>query len=264
MNQQIADSLAELEQVLDRARPIPALKSLSAAIINKPRPKPDLNKVALGIDASVFLKLSTHKSSADIIDYLSTKHSAPIVLPGQAIQEFWNNHLSAVDTTATGLRKKVAALAQDISNVDKNFGDFADRFESVLKDFSSEYGHLYDENTIRATSKMLEVLEQKASLTYVPRLRFQSIAASRKQTKTPPGFKDPGDGDFYIWIEFLFGLQLAKKAGRAFDHAILLTNDQKIDWSRGGVAHPILAAEAMELLEVPFDVWTIDQLAARI
>jgi hypothetical protein len=63
-----------------------------------------LARTAIGLDSSVFLRISGHAKSVDIIDYLNSAHSAPLILPGQAIQEFRNNQLQAVDTVASGLR----------------------------------------------------------------------------------------------------------------------------------------------------------------
>lgn len=117
---------------------------------------------------------------------------------------------------------------------------------------------------IRKTLALLETLAKKASTPYAPRLRFQGIAALRKSTKTPPGFRDEGDGDFYIWVDFLTGLQKAQSDKQAFSRVVLVTMDRKIDWSRAGVAHPILVAEVKALLNVPFEIWTIDRLAKEI
>jgi hypothetical protein len=260
----VAIRLAKLESVLDRKTPVNSLDALSSAMRPKAKEANDLNKIAFGLDSSVFLKLGSHKQSADIVDYLDTRHSGPLILPGQAVQEFWNNQLAAVETVATGLKKKFDALKLDASKVDVNFGDYSEKMQSLLDSFSSEYGYVYDEATLRSTSNILDVLKKKAFLSYVPRTRFSDIAITRKRTKTPPGFKDDGDGDFYIWIEFLGGLMQAKDSGQNFQHAVILTNDQKIDWSRAGIAHPVLTAEVAKLVDVTFEVWTVDQFYAAI
>lgn len=260
----IEPNLIQLEAVLDRQVPIYSLDALFLAVDRKTKITPNLETTAIGIDSSVFLKLATHKRSADIVDYLDTKHIAPLILPGQAVQEFWNNQLAAVDTVAAGIKKKFEALKQEVNKADLNFGDFAESMESSLDRFSSEYGYVYDPATIHATTVLLELLKKKAFLSYVPRMHFHDIALNRKRTRTPPGFKDDGDGDFFIWVEFLYGLLREKDSGKTFDHVIFLTHDQKIDWSRAGVAHPILAAEVQALLGMPFDVWTIEDFYQAI
>lgn len=257
-------NIVQLEAVLDRQVPIDSLDALFLAVDRKTKRIPNLETVAIGIDSSVFLRLAGHKQSADIVDYLDTKHHGPLILPGQAVQEFWNNQLAAVDTMAAGVKKKFEALKQDASKIDPNFGDYADTMGSLLDRFSSEYGYVYDAATLRTTIFVLELLKKKALLSYVPRTRFHDIALNRKRTKTPPGFKDDGDGDFFVWVEFLYGLLKAKGSGQEFHHAIILTHDQKIDWSRASVAHPILAAEVQALVGVPFDVWTIERFYQAI
>jgi hypothetical protein len=257
-------NLDQLEVVLDRRIPIDSLDALWSAVDRKPKINPQLETVAIGIDSSVFLRLASHRNSADIVDYLDSKHLGPLILPGQAVQEFWNNQLAAVDTVAAGVKKKFETLKQDVAKVDPNFGDYAETMGSLLERFSSDYGYVYDASTLRTTIVLLELLKKKAFLSYVPRTRFNDIALNRKRTKTPPGFRDDGDGDFFVWAEFLYGLLREKGLGRAFGHAIILTHDQKIDWSRAGVAHPILAAEVKKLVDVPFDVWTIDRFYEAI
>ena len=86
----------------------------------------------------------------------------------------------------------------------------------------------------------------------------------RKRTRTPPGFKDDGDGDFFIWADFLTGLQLAQAKGSKFVRAILVTRDQKVDWSRAGIAHPILVAEMKALLGISFEIWSDERLNSEI
>lgn len=99
---------------------------------------------------------------------------------------------------------------------------------------------------------------------YAPRLRYKEIAAIRKRTKTPPGFRDEGDGDFFIWVDLLHGLQQAQLNKHSFSRVVLVSLDKKIDWSREGIAHPILVAEARALLNVPFEMWTLNDLAREV
>lgn len=90
------------------------------------------------------------------------------------------------------------------------------------------------------------------------------LATHRKRTKTPPGFKDDGDGDFFIWVDLLTGLQLARASSRQFSRAVLVSGDRKLDWSRNGIAHPILVAEVRALLNVPFEIWPTQKLADAV
>jgi len=216
------------------------------------------------LDANVFLRLATHSKSADIIDYLTSRHSAPLVLPGQAIQEFWNNQLQVVDTIAATLKKQFEAFKTTLGKVDKGFGDYVKQIDALLDQFSTDHGHIYDEGTIRKTQSLLEFLAKRALVPYAPRLRYKEIAAIRKRTKTPPGFRDEGDGDFFIWVDLLHGLQQAQLNKHSFSRVVLVSLDKKIDWSREGIAHPILVAEARALLNVPFEMWTLNDLAREV
>ena len=253
----------QLIQLLDRQTSVQALDALVAAL----RPTPNdvaLERTAIGLDANVFLRLGNHAKGEDIVDYLSARHAAPLILPGQAIQEFWNNQLHAVDTVSSGLKKRFDVLKADFGKVDKNFGDYASQIEALLDQFSIDHGHVYEEGTVRKTLNLLEMLQKRAIVPYAPRLHFCEIAAQRKRTKTPPGFKDDGDGDFFIWVDLLKGLQQARHQGPPFERVALVSQDQKHDWSRAGVAHPILVAEVQALFGVSFEIWTIDKLAAEI
>ncbi|MBR1086828.1 hypothetical protein JQ621_04985 [Bradyrhizobium manausense] len=252
-----------LISVLDRQVACDSLNALVSAM--KPDPATvALDETAIGLDANVFLRLASHTKSADIIDYLGSRHTAPLILPGQAIQEFWNNQLQVVDTVAATLRKQFESFKSSLAKVDSNFGDYVEQIEGLLDQFSDEHGHVYEEATVRRTLSLLEVLTRKASVSYAPRAPFHDIGILRKKTKTPPGFRDDGDGDFYIWVDLLIGLLQAQLEGGNYQRVVLVSLDKKVDWSRAGVAHPILVAEVRALLQVPFEIWTIEKLAKEI
>ena len=259
--------LAQLERglvdVLSRQAPSEPLAALVAAL--KPESSTaSLADTAIGFDSSVFLRLGAHPKSEDIIDYLSSKHPAPLILPGQAIQEFWNNQLHAVDTIAANVKKKFDAFQVELKKADPYFSEYADKIDELLEDFRAQHGHVYDEATVRKTVAVLELLQVRASVPYASRTSLKDVAAYRKRTKTPPGFKDDGDGDFFIWADFLTGLQQAQANGAKFVRAILVTRDRKVDWSRAGVAHPILVAEMKALLGISFEIWGDERLNSEI
>lgn len=247
-------------EVLSREAQIEALDALIYAY--KPEPRPvDLSVTAIVLDSSAFLRLGPQP---DVIDYLNSKHRAPVILPGQAIQEFWNNNLNVADSIATGISKKFDELKKEIQKVDENFHDFATRFVALTDEFRDSFGYAYDGSTVRRTMSLFETLKEKAFISYVRRDRFADMAAQRKRTKTPPGFKDDSDGDFFIWVDMLDSLLSARSAGVAFQHVVLVSNDRKLDWSREGVAHPILSAEMNALLGVPFETWDVNKLVRRV
>ena len=90
-------TLAKIIDVLDRRENLPILESLASAVKGA-APDTTLTNSAIVLDANVFLRIPSHKKSADIMDYLTGVHEKPVVVPGQVIQEFWNNQLNAIDT----------------------------------------------------------------------------------------------------------------------------------------------------------------------
>lgn len=249
--------------VLSRQTPNKSLSALVSAL--KPEvSNASLAETAIGFNSTVFLRLAAHPKSEDIIDYLGSRHCAPIILPGQAIQEFWNNQLQAVDTIATNVKKKFDAFQSELRKADPYFSHYAEKIEALLEEFRAQHGHVYDEATVRKTIAVLELLQTRASVPYASRTNLKDVAAYRKRTRTPPGFKDDGDGDFFIWADFLTGLQWAQKNGAKFVRAVLVTRDQKVDWSRAGIAHPILVAEIKALLGISFEIWNDERLSDEI
>ena len=221
-------------------------------------------RTAIGFDANVFLTLASHQKGPEVIDYLAVKHSGPLILPGQVIQEFWNNQLNAVDTLYASLKKKLDPLKAEVARIDKAGIGYLSDIEDLLNKFGQDYQALYGAETRRAVTEWLAVLRGKAQVPFASRRRFANVAAERNSTKTPPGFKDGGDGDFYVWADFLLGLELARAGGDRFSKCVLVTGDRKIDWVRDGVAHPILAAEVSAFVDVPFEVWTTRQLVEAV
>lgn len=257
------DPLDDILQLFRRQRQVDGLSALIEALASDVD-KSNLGETAIALDANVFLRVSTHPKSALVIDYLAGQHSAPVVLPGQAVQEFWNNQIDAVDTVATKLKKSFDNLKAQIDKVPDELSDFTTRMSALLDEFSEKHGHIYEAATITKTSEFLTILKGKAIVPYCPRPWIHAIASHRKSTKTPPGFKDQGDGDFFIWADLLYGLRKLQLEGEEFSKVVLVTNDAKADWSREGRAHPILAAEMSALLGVKFETWNLDELIARI
>ena len=250
-------------EILERRLEIEALPALIYAV-KASGATADLNSSAIVIDANAILRIPGHRKSSDIIDYLAGVHPGPVVLPGQVVQEFWNNQLNAVNT----IYKTITAKANDLSREVSKAGDVgvvsAERIGSAIDDFKRDNEHLFDPDLVQKTASFLERLQNTAVVPHAPRKGLYDIALQRKLSKTPPGFKDDGDGDFLVWVDALWGLSRSRSDGAEFSNVILLTNDKKIDWCRGSTAHPILYAEMKALLSVHFEVWTLDHFAQAI
>lgn len=221
-------------------------------------------QTVIAFDTNVFLRLSSHQRSADIIDFLRTSFPGKLLLPGQVIQEFWNNQLHAVETLASLIKKHSESLKKEVEKIDSSYGDFANRFQNLIDEFQTSYGYIYDDGTLRRIKLIVGLLSEKALIPYCHRKEFSSIAAIRKRTRTPPGFKDDSDGDFFVWADLLLGVALLQAGGFSPLRVALVTNDSKVDWSRHGVPHPILSAEVQALCGATFQIWSLDELARLV
>jgi hypothetical protein len=257
--------LSVLEDVLDRRRPIEALAALRRAHANVVvDPATYAQKtIAVGIDTNALYRLAD-KRRADVVDYLATRHAGPIVLPGQVVQEFWNNILGGMPRASELVRSKYSALSDEVKKLSLDLTPFDERFLGLVDEFDQAYSVTLDPATGSRVTTVLDALQRTALVPYVVRSRFYLLAEARDKTRTPPGFKDPGHGDFYVWADYLLGLLTARANGVVFDHAVLVTEDVKIDWSLRGIAHPILVAEVEALTQVPFETWDVDRLAQYV
>jgi hypothetical protein len=181
----------------------------------------------------------------------------------KSFQEFWNNAIGAIETLSGSLQRKYESLSDEVRKVQVNFPTLYQPLQTLLDEFSATYGVIYEPGTATRITTLLNAVQSVAMVPYVPRTRFYSIALVRDQTRTPPGFKDTRHGDFYVWADFLCGLADAQTRA-PFSRCVMVTEDAKVDWSRGGRAHPILTAEVDAMIQVPFAVWSVTQLAAYV
>lgn len=231
-----------------------------SALVGAFRPASDsitLNETAIAIDSNVFLNLSGKREFTDALDFLDSQHTGVLILPGQSLQEFWNNHLNAVQTVTVSLKKKLDDFSDELMAVDDEFGETVPEIKRLLDELNERRGHIYSREVSERTLNMIERFKARALIPYADRSKYVSLASHRKITKTPPGFKDGGDGDFFIWVDMLTGLYQAKLDGKEYKRVALVTDDKKADWSRNGTAHPILTAEVQALLGVPFVIWSL-------
>lgn len=259
-----ARQLDQLEALLRRESGIDLLAELALSIAGPKATTTPIATAAICLDTNILLKLASHPKREAIVDYFLVKHQAPLVISAQSLQEFWNSQLAGVETIASSVGRKFADLKKELEKVGEEFGDYAARFEVLVDEFRDDYGHLHDQGARRNFLALVDMLGKRARLAEVPRQRFYDFVIQRQRTRTPPGFKDTGDGDFYVWLDFLFGLALEREGGCTFDCAVLVTDDKKSDWSRGGAVHPTLAAEARAFLSVPLETWSLAKLAESV
>lgn len=254
--------LGSLEECLDRSSTIESMVALIDAAFGERHDvrEPLDTVIAFGLDTSALFRLAVDRANTDSIDYLSGLHTGPLILPGQVVQEYWNNRLVAIETYGASIRKKYEALAAEVAELDPLDPSFHERFQALIDEFSTTYAFAFNPSTATRIRAVLEGLKARASVPYVPRSRFLRIADARHRTRTPPGFRDDKHGDFYVWADFLLGLLIARDDGIAFGRVVLVTQDEKDDWSRGGVAHPLLVAEVRALTGASFETWNLARL----
>lgn len=253
--------LVAVWRVLNRTTAIQALQELLDGLDRGRDRQPaadDPRPIAFGFDTNAIFKLGLGKHGPDAIDYLRTQHTGPILVPGQAVQEVWNNLLAAVQPKGKSLLQSFRDFKNKAAAIDLPHGESERAFEDALVAMSEEYEEWLDPKSQEVLGDTLEVLG-KGNCCYVPRAEFLDLARARHETKTPPGFRDTAQnhGDFFVWADFLYGLAQSDLSG--VKAIVLVTNDEKPDWSRAGVAHPVLTAEARAIGGAPFSLWTTKQ-----
>ena len=254
------EALDIVRRVLNRDYPISPLDELKRGIAPASRARVDRTlPFAIGFDTNAIFRLGLGSRGPDAVDYLVNSHKGPVIVPGQTIQEVWNNSLSAVLPQAKVVRKKLEELEAEMQKVDQHLGSEGAAVREAITELIATRGDWVDPAALATFETTLESLLKAGVTSYVPREGFAALARVRKDTKTPPGFEDSGFGDFFVWADFLYGLA---SESRGFDGAVLVTNDTKKDWSRNGVAQPSLVAEAEAVAGVPFELWTLEDFKA--
>lgn len=198
------------------------------------------------IDSNVLLSVASNSDYEFILDYFNSIHEGPIVVSGQSIQEFWNNHKNTmVSKNVDRIKNHIVALKKDIERISIIYSsdETLTSIENLIEDFQQSKGYIYDSNIRQKSIDFIETLKDKLYVRSVNRSKFYKIYTERKSSKTPPGFKDNGSGDFFVWCDFLFSVKEIKNSGYSFSNVIIITDDVKVDWSVNGVLHPILSNE---------------------
>jgi len=205
---------------------------------------------AIGFDTNSLKKLRRYPlaTRSTILAYADGK-GASIVIPAQAVQEYWNNH---------------GAFVQD-----------AHRLENATKKLASQYSSLQDsagakatlENLLRGSVEFWESLLPSSTVAHVPRGEFAEIGQARMASGVAPGFADErkganGLGDFFIWADFLLGLLELDlpPCTPAESTVVFVTDDVKEDWLSSGVPHPTLLGEVYELTGRTLTILATDDL----
>lgn len=266
MTKTVPDPTQDLISVFERRASIDAVEGLMHSLtgdltINENNIVDMLPKTAIGIDTNILLLFSMNAQGCySAIDYLSQERDAPFILPGQVIQEFWNNLKNSPNVKWKEMKKKFGEFKDAVQQLSGHALVGLKVIEDALSEFSTEHVETYSPLIMNSAIGVMRELRETAVVPFCPRSIFRDIYRSRNSTKTPPGFEDDGDGDFFVWADFLYGLKEQQIGGSKFQHVIFVTNDSKVDWVINDSAHPILISEVKSLLQVSFEIWNLKKL----
>lgn len=257
--------LATVWKALDRSLAPDSLRELYNGLAEDGR-RPELNadlNLAFGFDTNAIFRVGLGVQGGNALDYLNQVHQGPIVIPGQAVQELWNNFLAGVEPKARIVARKLADLESEMSLIGQELGPPGEDARAAMQTLIAFHGDWTDAKALEEFDGALKVLLDRGEVSYVPRTAFYNLALVRKETKTPPGFRDDARnfGDYFLWADFLYGLARADLS--EVDAVVMVTNDTKADWSRNSVPHPILVAEARAVSGKDFRLWTVDKFRAH-
>ena len=252
-------TLQTVWNVMNRSSNIESFTELHRGLVDGRRPRiDDETDIAFGFDTNALYRIGLNGTSGDnAIDYLSQQHNAPVIIPGQTIQEVWNNIVAGLEPQAKKVQKAFEALETDLLAIEQELGTAGDTARVAIDALTDAHADWLDPSSFTIFDRTVEALLKVGSVSYVPRVEFTELARVRNDTKTPPGFRDENNnhGDFFVWADFLYGL--AKVSTGGLGASVFVTDERKIDWRRLARPHPLLIAEASAVSGLPFDLWTV-------
>lgn len=226
---------------------------------------------AIGFDTNALKQLRRISSDnrTTILTYLESK-SVPIILPAQAVQEFWNNH-QTFTTEAAKLKSSVQSLASEFNKlaVGSEFEERLVEMANQLDVLGGEIDSAESPHLIESSVALWDALSPNATVGQVPRGIFVPLGESRSLSGIAPGFADSKRtnqiGDFLVWADFLMGL-LSKGIANDMPSnnvVVFVTDDRKDDWVASGVPHPTLLGEVHHLTGKPLAIFRFAELLAH-
>lgn len=251
------EALQDVWDVLNRTVVLDALSPLQDALAGKSKYKDPRPPFAIGFDTNALFRVALGHTGTEVIDYLRVKHNGPVVIPGQTLQEVWNNELVGLRPQAKNLSEKLDELLTMSKKNEYELGDTGHAVTSAITALMDEHGKVFDGSAHNPFLNLLDVLTDVGTPAFVPRHEFAKLGHVRHSSKTPPGYQDSSLGDFFVWCDFLYGVRLATEP---YNTVVFVTDDRKKDWSRRGIPHPLLSAEVSSLVKKHLFLWTRDDL----
>ncbi|MCV9994257.1 PIN-like domain-containing protein [Paeniglutamicibacter sp. ZC-3] len=224
---------------------------------------------AIGFDTNALKQLRRFPSDkrTSILTYLQSK-TVPMILPAQAIQEYWNNH--GIFT------KDVQNLENDTKKLAVRYGKLTTNSasRSKLETMAAQVASLADDvadsqnpHLLKESVDLWNSLLPDAIVSHVPREKIFAIGESRFASGIAPGFADDSKkanrlGDFYVWSDFLLGLKNLNLNvdDKIKSTVVFVTDDAKEDWMTSQIPHPTLLGEVFLLTGRPLLILRMEQL----
>ena len=204
---------------------------------------------AIGLDTNALKHLRRDLSAQNDVLVQIEAARTPVIVPGQAMQEYWNNHAAFL----ADVGNVVSSLDNVLRKIERvqGAGDPRGRIEQVKRDVQEINAEFQDTQNPQLMSESIEFWQKLNTVSFtpfVPRLQFADIGRLRFETKTPPGFADEKKianqlGDFFVWADLLLGLASLELDASTPRRVLFVTGDVKEDWYSFGVPHPVLIGE---------------------
>lgn len=229
----------------------------------------DTRLALVALDTNVLKRLRHHPLQAESLVTRLKANGTLLIVPSQALTEFWNNHnvfakeeWSQVRTAFESFRKK--AVAADPTN---SFSVELSELDSILENIYSGLNARADPQFMQKSQNLVKTILQDAEVPEVSRVAFIEIAEARLRSKTPPGFADGTKvhplGDFFVWADFLLGVMtVSSQLGEGV--CLFATQESKPDWKTGGSGHPFLLAEATRITGRSVIITDLEGLESRL
>lgn len=204
---------------------------------------------AVGLDTNILKILRRDPTRADQLVLTLQASGVAVIVPGQSIIEFWNNHKVFAGDDWSGFRSAFQTLTKKMDAAEVA-GQYDDSVRAIRELVNGMFQDLQEEKSpeyLKKSRQLVQSLLAVASKPMVSRPRFARLAEIRQSSKVPPGFADDRTkvaayGDFFVWCDFLLGsLSLDVTASRR--KFVWVTDDSKPDWKTGGAGHPALVEE---------------------
>jgi len=215
-----------------------------------------LREAVVAVDASVLLDLYRFRpqTSRDLITTLRSLGDR-LVVPHQALREFWRRRQRAQDSPGGATRAATDALdksgrsirdaldnwARAVGVDDDEVSDLIGRVDDLLGELKGELQDVSQDASTRGDGdpileQLEEILAGRVTSPLTPEEWAECVAEGKRriEDEEPPGYMDAdkqdgdlpegGAGDYLVWYE---AARYAKEQDRDL---LIVTNDQKEDW----------------------------------